>query len=63
MKTELVNIALEGTHNREVMGGFCEPGKTFRRFCLEGGNFQGISTIPRNELSGLSSEIKKPGPH
>ncbi len=34
MKTELFNIALEGTHNREVMGGFCEPGNAIRRFDL-----------------------------
>jgi len=35
MKTELFNIALEGTHNREVMSGFCEPGKAFGRFDLK----------------------------
>ena len=35
METKLFNITLEGTHNREFMGGFCEPGKAFRRFYLE----------------------------
>ena len=35
MKTKLKNIAFEGTHNREVMGGFCEPGKAFKRFVFK----------------------------
>jgi len=35
MKTKLENIALEGTCNGDVVGGYYRgPRKTFRRFCF-----------------------------
>jgi hypothetical protein len=33
---------------------YCGPGKTFRRFCFEGGFFRQYLTMPRNEPSDLS---------
>jgi len=38
MKNQLSNIALEGTHSREVVGGLLLwAGESFRRFCFERG--------------------------